>query len=123
MFFNVALTFLRKLSLYECSLLWHPQNVKTALSVQIDSPVLVILHILCQFYIQHNEVMHMTTRKWLLDFSTLCFTRPLSHPNQGIVGDMRSRFNMLQDLLQGNIPFSPCVFTAKGCQNSEELDC
>lgn len=76
-------------------------------------PVLVILHVLCQVDIQHDEIMNVATRERLLDFSTLGFTGPLPHTNQGIVGDIRCGFNMLQDLLQGNIPFYPRVFAGK----------
>lgn len=47
----------------------------------IHLPVLVVLYILCQIHIQHNEVMHMAAGEWFLDLSTVCFTGPFPHPD------------------------------------------
>lgn len=47
----------------------------------IHLPVLIVLYILCQINIQHNEIMHMAAGEWFLDLSTVCFTGPFPHTN------------------------------------------
>lgn len=88
----------------------------------VGSPVLVVLNILCQVHIQHDEVVNVAARERLLDLPALGFTRPLPHPNQGVVGDVGSWFDMLENLLQGDIPFSPCVFTGRDGENVRSLE-
>lgn len=47
----------------------------------IHLPVLIVLYILCQINIQHDEVMHMAAGECFLDLSTVRFTGPFPHPN------------------------------------------
>lgn len=68
------------------------------------SPVLVVLHILGQVYIEDDEVVHVAAGKGLPHLTAPRLAGPLPHANQGIVCDVGGRLNVLHDVLQRDVP-------------------
>ena len=70
-----------------------------------DSPILVVLYVLGQVHVQDEEVVHVAAGEGLPYLTTPGLAGPLAHANQGIVGDVGGRLNVLHDVLQRHVSF------------------
>lgn len=71
------------------------------------SPVLVILYILGQIHIEDDEVVHVAPGKRLLRPAAPRLAGPLPHANEGVARDVGGGLNVLQDVLQRDVPLRP----------------
>lgn len=77
------------------------------------SPVLVVLHILGQVHVQDDEVVHVAAGEGLAHLVAPSLAGPLPHADQGIVGDVGGRLDVLHDVLQGHVSLRPGKFSAQ----------
>lgn len=74
-------------------------------SARQDSPILVVLHILGQVHVQDDEVVHVAAGEGLAHLTAPGLAGPLPHANQGVVGDVGGRLDVLHDVLQRHVSF------------------
>ena len=77
------------------------------------SPGLVELHILGQVHVQDDEVVHVASGEGLAHLTAPRLAGPLPHADQGIVGDVGGRLDVLHDVLQGHVSLRPGKFSAQ----------